>query len=251
MLKRRVPTPEEERISRIRKAWLGTFAALLVVVLLLVVWFGAAFSRRVEPVRLAPASPPDGLLVFRVGLLLDRAAEQGSGQAPAAQRLATRHAELLAAGLAPTGEVHFYRGGEHPRWLAFVSIVRPQRMYAHKISEALRESGAFHPAEAGPVDGAAGYYRLLPRGVLIASTPDFETPETAAGGHTLEAAAFYWYASAEGYIPPNWAARLPALEGNGAIELLWFQDQLRAVPPMRQDLPLRYFDPILPEPPEP
>lgn len=251
MLKRRVPTAEEERIARIRKAWLGTFAGLLVVVLLIVVWFGAAFSRRVEPSRISPLGRPDGLLVFRVEALLQRAAANAAGEVPAARRLANQHVDLLATGLAPIGEVYFYEDGGETRWLAFVSIIRPQRMYAHKISLALEESEAFRPASEGVVEGALGYYVQMPRGVVVSSSPEFEVPTIEKGEPALEVGALYRYEAPEGYLPPGWSKRLPRIGGTGAIELLWFEDQLRAFPPSSQNLPLQYFDPILPEPLEP
>ncbi len=139
MLKRREPTPEERRLSRLRRTWLSIFGVFLVATLLAVAWLGTALNQR-QPVRyLEPEEPYDGLYVFRVDSLL----LEGPGGLTAGQLESLR---ALRTSLGDYGVVYFWSqdgSGQPVRWLAFFPFTQPRRVYLERLEKVLEETDYF------------------------------------------------------------------------------------------------------------
>ena len=178
MLKRQPDiSPQERRARRIRAAFLICFSLFLVAILFLVAYFGFHAAQRNPPVTLQPAQSPDGVLLLDVRRLLDEVFAT-----PEAIE-AELEVALIRESLARLGRVFFFEENGEERWLAFLPILRPQKLYLENLERALEASEALAPKEtaADESTGALAWYEIRPRGIVLSSEkdfPDYEIVET-------------------------------------------------------------------------
>ena len=227
MLKRRTEmTPAEKRAWTRRAVFYSTFAAFLVGLLLAIAWFGLQGARRNPPTVLAPAMAPDSVLVFDVANTLE---EIQSWESELARELDPQ-VRMLREAFGSKGQVFFWQESTsaEARWMAYVPLRRPQRVFTEKIRRILDGSGYFIPANQEADEEMAGRYRILSSGLLIFSSEEEMEYEIEPGAMDHAAGATSHYTSESGDLPRlierQIADKITLPEKAGFLDIEWDAD---------------------------
>ncbi len=254
-------TPQEKRARRVRLVFAAGFFFFLLAVLLAVAYTGFLATRRQPVHQLRFAQPPTGVLTFSL-----------AGSAEAAKVLLTednsRTATILEESLrtlrpalAPMGQLYFWKPAtpdDNDRWVAFIPLVRTNRLYVQKVQRGLQSSRALRPRgePASSDEQFIGYYEVTPKGILVSSEPDPAPHQFAVldeSGPTTPA-----YRTDTGYVPELLLSRLPqrvrrltppravasivwlptTASGGSSVEVRLTDNTVIKAP---------YFDPIIPD----
>ena len=244
-------TPKERHLRRLRLFWWGSGFSVLCLILLVVAFVGGRAARRLPEMAFQPADSVVGELVLSREYLLGVLPGSLAQADPETARALTDGGEALRKVIGAELRVHFLAAaGDGVRWVAFLPVVRPQRLHAERLRRLIERAGGFQQfGSIGTTAPALGYVGFVPEGVFFSS--EFERPEgKLVPAKPKRAAPLAGYESDSGYLPPLYSQTLARADFSSTegqpIMLHWHLRPERRINLSGTDRDFTWFDPLLP-----
>jgi len=234
--------------------WWGCGFALLCLVLLVTAYIGARALRRTPEMVYLPADPVIGELTLSRDYLIATFPYALAQVDPQSARALRDENNGLRKILGDRMHVKFLApkpGHDAVRWVAFLPILRPHRIYAQRLKALLQETAAFQQfGTPGETSTGLGYIGYVPEGIYFSS--EIERP---AGRLVLAKSPrtppLAQYESATGFLPKLYRRELdqapPPLPTEGQpIQLNWTLRPERRITLAQSQAAFPWFDPLLP-----
>lgn len=254
-------TPQEKRARRVRIVFASGFFLFLLAVLLAVAYTGFLAARRQPAHQLRFAQAPAGVLFFSLASSAQAAKALLTEDNARTATILDDSLRPLRPALAPMGQLYFWQPAspdEEDRWVAFIPLVRANRLYVQKLERSLQSSRALRPQgePVPPGQEFVGYYKVTAKGVLVSSDPNPLPHEFVVLREST--ATEPNYRTDSGYVPKLLLSRLPqrvqrlappkavasiqwlpsAVAADASVEIHLTDESVIKTP---------YFDPIIPE----